>query len=330
MLSIQEILSQTVEQRKTLESFMDEKGYFDPSEASAFNGLKRSINREVYETIRKVSLAEFLSKANTSAGGQYLVPDAVSAKIYSSLQTTDLIPYISADVVTPRGDTMTVNVGSNLKAKISSNGAPTETVETTPAYIKLQKFKVAPQITNDLIEDNEYGLVEWHLQEGARALADAGNNLALETLFAAPDGVGTQATGSNFSLTYDMGSITSNFSPDTAVVPIAYFAVNSSLSGSLGNQILPPRNPQSKVYLAGLDVYVNNGVVFNPDAAAGTFYCVIFAKDYAMLTARKSWGRIENYSKPIEDLAGAVITGRQDNVTLNKDAICAVTASSGA
>jgi len=43
------------------------------------------------------------------------------------------------------------------------------------------------------------------------------------------------------------------------------------------------------------------------------------------LTGRKRWLRIDNYAHPIDDLAGAVVSARQDSVTLHDDAIYVLT-----
>jgi hypothetical protein len=62
--------------------------------------------------------------------------------------------------------------------------------------------------------------------------------------------------------------------------------------------------------------------------AAGTFtdcVSIMFDKAYALLTGRKRWMRIENYSDPVADLKGAVVTFRQDSVTIYNDSIGVIT-----
>ena len=48
-------------------------------------------------------------------------------------------------------------------------------------------------------------------------------------------------------------------------------------------------------------------------------------KANAMLTGRKRWLQIENYSDPIRDLKGAVISGRQDQISVIDAASCEIT-----
>jgi hypothetical protein len=51
----------------------------------------------------------------------------------------------------------------------------------------------------------------------------------------------------------------------------------------------------------------------------------MFDKAYALLTGRKRWMRIENYSNPVRDLKGAVVTFRQDSVSIYNDSIGVIT-----
>lgn len=343
MLSIQETIEKTIEQRKQLESFMDEKSYFDPAECSVFNGLKRSTSREIAETMRKVSLAEFLSKANTTAGANYLAPDFVAAKIYSSLQTKDLVPLISADVITPRSDVVTVNVGLQSAHVGHAIGKPAETMDTAKATITLQSLNANIEVTNTMLEDQEYGLIEWQVQEAAKALAAKGNNLALTVLKTATDGRGTTvaiSAGSGTTTPAQVGTAIGTvacglqdagfpgFVADTAVCTTEAWA--DAIAVTAGTVYTPPQKPGFNAWTMGLDVaFCNDSSLYTTWTSNRMTQCVtlVFAKDFALLTARKGWGRIENYSDPIKDLAGATLTGRQDSVTLNDPAVCKLSES---
>jgi hypothetical protein len=339
MLSIQEMIDKTTEQRKALESFMDDRAYFDPTEASIFHGQKRSIARELYETIRKVNLAEFLSKS-TAAGGTYLVPDVVSAKIYSSLQTRDIVPLISAEIITPKSDTVDVNVGLQGANVADGLGKAEETVDTKQATIKLQKIHANVAVTGDMLEDQDYGLIEWQISEATKALAAKGANLALTVLKTASDGRGATVTvnaGSDTTTPTHLGTAIGTvacggqnpnfpgFIADTAVM--TQEAWSDAIATTAGNTVYPSQKLGFNAYTMGLDVLFSNDSALHGGFSANRMIncvTVVFSRDYALLTARKSWGRIENYSKPVEDLAGAVISGRQDSVTMNDDSIVAL------
>jgi HK97 family phage major capsid protein len=319
---------------------MDQNACFDPSEASIFNAQKKGVRQEILETIKRISLAEFLSKANTTAGAQYLVPDFVSAKIYSSLQTRDIIPLISAEVITPKSDTVTVNVALQNAQVASGIGKAHETVNTVKATITLQKVNANIAVTNDLLEDQDYGLVEWQIEEAAKAIAAKGNNLALTVLKTATDGRGTTVavnagsdTTTPAQLAVAVGTVACGaqsaafpgFTADTAVCTQEAWV--DAIATTAGTNVFPPQKPGYDAYTQGLNVIFCNDSALHAGVTSNRMtncVTVVFSRDYAFLTARKSWGKIENYSKPIEDLAGAVITGRQDSVTMNDDAICAL------
>lgn len=337
MYSIQEMLDKTVEQRKTLEQFMDKKAYFDPQEISIFHGQKKSVSRELYETMKRVSIAEFLSNA-TAAGGAYLVPDFVSAKIYSSLQTRDIVPLISAEIITPKSDTEKVNVGLQNASVGSEIGKAQSTLNTVQATLTLQRVTANIAVTNEMLEDQNYGLIEWQINEATKALAAKGNNLALTVLKTATDGRGTTvaiSAGSDTTTPANVGAAIGTvacggqdlgipgFVADTSVMTQEAWA--DAFSTTAGNVVYPAQKAGFNAWSMGLDiVFCNDSALFNTFTSNRLTDCVtlVFAKDYALLTARKNWGRIENYSKPVDDLKGAVVTGRQDSVTMNDDAIC--------
>jgi len=67
--------------------------------------------------------------------------------------------------------------------------------------------------------------------------------------------------------------------------------------------------------------------VMNDSGAGTSCETLVFDKDYALLSGRKRWLRIENYSDPIRDLVGATVTARQDSVTIYNDACANITES---
>ena len=51
----------------------------------------------------------------------------------------------------------------------------------------------------------------------------------------------------------------------------------------------------------------------------------MFDKNNALLSGRKRWMRIEKYSEPVKDLAGATVTFRQDSVNVYADSSATIT-----
>ncbi len=77
--------------------------------------------------------------------------------------------------------------------------------------------------------------------------------------------------------------------------------------------------------LAGMNVVYSDVDILTENKAMTGCISVIFDKDYALLTGRKRWLRIEKYSDPIRDLIGATVTARQDSVTVYNDSIYVLT-----
>lgn len=77
--------------------------------------------------------------------------------------------------------------------------------------------------------------------------------------------------------------------------------------------------------LAGMNVVYSDTNTMTNDKAMTNCITIVFDKDYALLSGRKRWLRIENYSEPLRDLTGAVISSRQDSVSIYDDSVYTIT-----
>lgn len=355
MFSIQECLDKTVDQRKRVEQYMDSNGYFDAAECNIYEGLKRSVQRELAETLRKVSLRQllkewlFTTKGLTTgypatSGSIYLLPTWLSQKLYTVASRRDFVPSISADVFEPRGGECTVPIGK-LKAITGGEGElPSSSYTGSGATISLKKIAVPSAITEEMIEDNQFGLVQWMVEKAGYAMAKEANNNAVEVLWAATDGFGTRY----YSLTGDADE-TKYTGGATSDILVAWDALG--LKDVVGNTLVTTpqawrhsisetatattmptltsmveQNFDAKIPSLNLDVIFDTSRILHdtvdlPEAAFTACYSMVFDRTQAMVTARKNWLRMENYSDPVKDLAGMVVTGRQDSVTVSDDAI---------
>lgn len=351
MLSIQECVTKTESQRRNVKEFMQENGYFDAQECNIYEGLKRSVQRELQETLRKLSLKELLfSPGGLSTGYQaakgahYLVPTWLSQKLYTVSNQVDIVPLISADVFEPRGSECNVPVGLLIAQQVGQAGLPDAAALVEAPTITLEKFVVGSPVTEEMIEDNEFGLVEWTIQRAGEALGRKASDYSLNVLETATDGYGTTvATAGAAAETlpnniFDCVELVSN--QDINVKPIC------------NTMVINPEAWSHSVATDGTAAYFPTGINTGPPApgfhlkfhmldtvfSSSTELCtwavggavtacetVVFDRTQAMVTARKNWLRVENYANPVEDLAGAVITGRQDSVTVVDAAIGTVT-----
>lgn len=355
MLSIQECVNKTIPQRKKIEEFMDSNRYFDAKECNPYEGLKRSTQRELQETLRKARLTDLLKeylitpKGLTTgtlgaAGAQYLIPTWLSQKLYYASNTTDIVPLISADVFEPFGSQCTVPAGL-LTAQTAGEGElPHSPTITAGGTLTLERLVVPSIITNEMIEDNQFGIVEWHIQQAGEAMGRLGSDKALAVLKTATDGYGAvvTATGANSAETLtgeilDLWEVVSTTDPtirpigNTMIItPEAYsHSVAVDATAAYFTTTIVPQPPATGFDLKfhNLDTIFSSSNELGTNTAGAMTLCktIIFDRTIAMITGRKNWLRIENYANPIADLAGAVISGRQDSVTVVDAAIGVLT-----
>jgi hypothetical protein len=348
MYGIQETLNQTTTQLKTIMEYMDRHGCYDPNDISLTEGLKRSVAREVKEALRTIplhKLLEYFGKSGTTgiSGAAYMIPAAISQQLYVGMQKQDICRQICADIIeNPPNDLVNVNVGTTLYAKGAASGgeAPHETVNTTQLTLTLQKFRVAFPITKDLLEDEQYGLIEWHIKAAGYALARQCRNQVLTVasrLDAAAQGAGTKSTvnagtGTTTAAQLNVaiaqcaaGDAIMTYFPDTVIITDEAWA-DAVSNGTTA--IHPPQSPEWDAWINGKDVLINNSsALYGAVTSNRMTLCktVVLQRELALIAAHKSWGRIDNYAEPIKDLAGAVVSGRQAVSELVKGAICVLT-----
>ena len=364
MYGIQEILSKTEESRRNVKDYMNRNEGFSYRDANIYKGLKRSVERELRESVHRIPLREFLISGLD--GADYLVADKLADVLYRAAQPMDLAPLISADVINGwEGGDLTVDITDrfSLKARRSGSGGSmaSNTPETEKATLSPVAFNVPLIAESSMIEDSNFALVEWYVKQAAYAIADYSNDLVLTVLKTATDGIGTVNGGvsGNADETRWTGAATTDIEdvidalgddewiPDTMIVtPEAWRHTISSTMGAetaggaagdfwqptvvYGNVGAPAPGFHFKVNT--MDVYKSTAPALHADilvdARGATFtncVTIIFDRTVAILTGRKRWMLIENFVNPMEDLEGAVVSSRQDTVSLYDDAIGVIT-----
>jgi hypothetical protein len=313
---------------------------------------------KIYNTIKNAPLKEFFAKSGTTGimGAAYLIPTKLYQTLYDAAWATDITAQISMEVLGPDqlpGATQNVSIIAKDKTtvhdafrtlKYSTGGEiPSSALTIKQATLDFtQPFGMRFDIARDLIEDSQWDIVEQHLKQAGGAVGETATNLALAVLAVATDGDGTLNTGNAGANTTTLanvvtayrGNIADRFvsdtfitSPecwmdaivtDTTYTPYAMDwhntavkqpSVNSAGSGSGGLQLF------------GMNVIFN--LTTGTQSTAATPVCTSYAiqKASSLLTGRKRWMRIENFSDPRRDLVGATVTCRQDSVTIYNDSI---------
>lgn len=289
-------------------------------------------------------LKEFLASSGTTgiAGAYYLIP----VKLWDTMQTesvqTDITAAISKQVLGPesiQGTTMKIDIAKDGQYIFneSSSGAiaPTETIETVQATLDFSTlYTLNFRIANDLIEDSQFDLIEMHVREAGRQAGEKASTLAATVLYTGTDGDGTVNainSGQNYSiwaagatvgiedaLTYNA---TDGYTSDTLLLTHKAFLYSIKNTGAqynegqINNEWVKNGYPTQ---LGGMNIVWSDIEYLNAAAAKA----VVFTKEYGILSGRKRWLRLEKYAEPVKDLTGAVISFRQDSVSLINDSIC--------
>ena len=350
--SIQEMVSHADKNLTRVRSRMG-KGTYHPEDSDIFTGLSRSVERTMRESIRKIPLREFLIKSGTTdvGGAAYLVPTKLHDILNYSSKPFDICSLISMDVVDGwDGGALTVDIvkDESMRAREYGSGGsvPAGTGETVQATITPISFGFDIPITNEMVEDGLYDLISWHVSQAGKAMGYKATDIAVTVLKTGTDGDGTvnSVTTGDVNESKWSGAESGDvegggkaigadeFIPDTMLTTSEAW-VHSLSSGvsRMGWAMLPP-TPNYDFKVGMFDVVLNNSPSLHAStdtlgAAFTACVTVVFDKDNAMLTGRKRWLQIENYSNPIEDLSGAVVTARQDSVTVYDDSIYVLTES---
>jgi hypothetical protein len=363
MLSIEDIVKKTKPQRLNIRESMDAFGYYHPNvdipktdgPASIVYGLKPADAIDVITSIRQIPLKEFLAKSGTTGmqGAAYLVPVKAHDMLINYSKTTDLVPLFSSRVIHDwKGDEWTLSVADDRSYRpypiSSGGGAPAmeaNASQVTMTFDVDHTLAIHIAAGFDFIEDvTDYDPIEWHIQQAAQAFGVEATDRALAVLKTATDGIGTVNSGNTGDAdetrlvngtTNDIGDCVRANGADRWVSNTLITTVESWMH-SIATQAsevgwgmtTPTTGFNTRIGI--LDTLLSNSEQLHDsaDAEGAAFTAcisIIFDRLNALATGRKRWLRLENYVNPVKDLAGAVVVGAQDSVTLYDDSIYVLT-----
>jgi len=334
----------------------DEYNMFGTGWLQREQGIQR-MGREdaakIVNTLKLAPLKEFLAKSGTTGimGAAYLIPVKLHQTLYDNAYAKDITADVSMEVLGPDaipGNTLDVAIiakdhgttpHDHYKAlKYSSGGElPDSALTTKKATLDFSNsFGYRFELARDLIEDSQWDMFEAHLRNAAGGLGEYASNLCVDILGTATDGDGTVNTNAAASHETTMANVLASyralcedrFVPNVIVTaPEAWFhsicadtTYTSYASTWHDIAISDPIRPG--ITLLGMKVLWNLSLSTQAyETAALQIHSRLLQKESALLTGRKRWMRIENYSEPRRDLAGATVTCRQDSVTIYNDSI---------
>jgi len=311
----------------------------------------------------KLRAQEFLAKSGTTGigGAAYLIPDKIHQVLFDSAVETDITPEISMMMIPPEqipGATLKVDVELDDKFKpyrFSSGGQiADQQMQIKQPYLDFtQPWGINFRIANDLIEDSQFNMIELHIRRAGLEFGEFATNEALTVLKTATDGDGSVNGGASGNAnetkfvgggTTDLQSVFNEIHGDkytpTHIVAIPHVWVHSLVSTANITTSLASEPWAYEANVNGLpSKMLGCQVIWNHAECLATWttashimhdaVTIMFAKPYALLTGRKRWLRIENYSDPVRDLVGATITARQDSITIYNDSIGVITETAG-
>lgn len=347
MYGIQEMVSHTEPNLKKIKEYMDENAMYHPYDVSIYEGLSRSVQRTVRESLREIPIHEFLDKTSATSGA-YLVAAKIWDELYYASKQYDICPLIGNMAYDWAGNSLSVDIAvddSYRAYKISSGGkAPDSNIATVQATITPETYAVPVMLTSTLVEDGAWPLIEWHVSQAGKAIGEQVSNAAISVLKTGTDGDGTvnsSATG-DADETKWTGGTTSDIESAIRALGDDKFIGNTLLSTSeafmhsisttaaeIGWANMAPLDGYTSK-IGFLDVLINNSELLHAagdlaGAAMTDCVTVVFDRRNALLTGRKRWLRVENYANPVEDLSGAVVTARQDSISIYDDSIYVLT-----
>jgi hypothetical protein len=354
MFSIQEVMSKTAEQRKEimhcLESVSNEAGWH-PEDANIYKGLPTTDQLQIKETLDRLSLAEILMIGQTTPHADYLVATKLYDTLIYASKKYDLCPLISAAMVEPwQGGNLTVTIakdGTYAPKKFVGGGKLKEIQPSfTQNTLKPEGYGIPILGGEDLIEDEQFGIVQWNVMQAAKAVGKRATDIALKTLKTGTGGDGTvnsHAAGSGTTVwagsagsdvvSAVLGVAEDEFNANTLVATgSAWGDALGNYSGTVAWHPLEPL-PGYNLKVGTLDVLLSNSPDLHdsgdiwPGAAFTKNVTLVFDRDNALMTGRKRWMEIKNYSDPVNDIGGAVVSFRQANICLYNDSIFVLTES---
>lgn len=372
VLGLQEITSKTVETEsfKQVKNMLD-AGYFDYNEYNIFGTgniqreqrieeMKQADRKAIMESVRKIPLSEFIARSGTTgiAGAYYLIPTKIYTTMFDSAVEEDRVAWLSinGNIIGPEeigGTTQLVDIAKDDSYRVhpfaSGGQMSTETIETVQATLDFSTtYGINFRITNDLIEDSQFNLIDMHLRNAGREMGEYANTLALTVLKTATDGDGTVnggASGNANETKFDGATTTDVVDLDHLIrndgyVPNKMVLTHEAWYHSIITTAFISASTYSEPWaynaivdgaakkMLGCECWYSTSTALYTEESDGTWddcVTIMFDDRFALLTGRKRWLRIENYSEPIRDLVGAAITMRQDSVSVYDDSIGVIT-----
>ena len=235
----------------------------------------------------------------------------------------------------------------------SGGEIPDETVSTAQGTITPRGFAINIGVTNEMVEDSLLDQMETHVRIAGKAMGEFSTKMCLfpimedhrgsTTTFRVEGAYNTVSSGgaSTFDVTdlleAEGANATDGFDTTHCIIPphgpqtLLIGAAGYPQDWSYIRDLNLANNPIGNI--AGIDIVRVKHITSSDTSSATSYTAGLYAtswhalavnKTYGIQTVRKRWLKIENYSDPIKDLVGAVVSARQGHLVAYADACCVV------
>jgi len=299
---------------------------------------KRMLNKQAFQTIVGKEAHNLLQSEATAIADSTLVQEEVYKTVIEGAEPfrcmRDVVPTINTGSYSVR---FVKGEAGTYAGKIAEGGAidiDTQTYEKQD--ITIDKYGTRPLITNELIEDSLFDIIELELKKAGARMENCLNRQILYQMVQGTykfDTTTTNPAGTHIAISdiaQTVGKIKKlNYLPDTLILhptAEAYLLQDSNLAyGSYagGTEALRSASVGSKIM--GLTPYVCTvtdaaSPVWDDTTAASDVTGIVLSKaDAGVLCMRRDL-TVEKYDDPIHDLMGIAITMRFGTDVLRENA----------
>lgn len=342
----------------------EEASIYSGLKAADQAGIMETLQKvSLRELVTKLGLKEYLGHSGAlttgttgAAGANYLIPDKIYSELFENARCEDITPLVSNMLDTP-GSYLKINVekdGTFIPHFVASGGeAPDETLDTAQETITPRVFNINIAVTNEMIEDSLFDQMETHVRIAGKAMGEFSTKMCLfpamdderatATTYRVEGAYNAAGTGGAAAFAYsdvleaEGENATDGFTTTHCIIPP--IGPETLLVGVAGNPwdlekiqaIDLKANPITSMF--GIDIIrvkhmtiadVPVAVQWYSGLYTGHWHAIALNKTYGIQTVRKRWLKIENYSDPIKDLVGAVVSARQGHLIAYADAVCMI------
>lgn len=292
-----------------------------------------------------------------SAGFNYLLPDIIYTQLYENARCTDITPLVSNTVECPGSQLkLDVEEDGSFSPNFTSGGgdSPDETIKTAQGTITPRLFNINVAITNEMVEDQLFDVMATHMAIAAKAMGEFSTKMCLfpimddhratATTYRIDGAYNTVNSGGDYWYASDVleaegANAIDGFPGGVLILPP--HGAQTFLKGEGAGNPIPPMDIKDMFNLnnlmigtwCGIDFVRTTHLTTSDTPAAVQYYSGLYStqwhallvnKTYGIQTVRKRWLKIENYSDPVKDLVGAVISARQGHLVAYADACCVI------